>query len=200
MRTCITMATILLIATSCKATSEEKGVREEEESNMTISAMIGKDPSYELDAGGSSEAIVFYEQVEFEVGTTKVSEGYDRPIKHQFLGLGFMSGSFDIPSFGRSDISEYALRVRHYYDEGGASIPFFSFALLFLVPDSTELDSGFGLRVGAGIEYPVGSHIALSLSGDYLWASSSPDDPYDSMSIDYDIVGLSFRFGISFMF
>jgi len=146
---------------------------------------------------GSGSIPVDYSSTNIELGATLVSEGSDRPIKHQFAGIAFGSGELEDGFGGAIDGDEISGGGRYYYDEGNAVIPFIS--IWSVLTDADGATPQLGLRIGGGAEYPLNSNAALTLSGDYLIPINDAQDEFFP-GVTYDISGLSFRFGVRFMF
>lgn len=155
--------------------------------------------SYDLgvSAAGSSGSIsVDHSVLNVELGATLVSEGPGRPIKHQFAGLAFGSGELE-NDLGEIDIGEVSGGGRYYLDGGNAVIPFIS--IWSVLTDIDGATPQLGLSIGGGVEYSLNSNAALTLSGDYQIPIMDAEDEF-LPGVTYDIGGLSFRFGVRFMF
>ena len=146
---------------------------------------------------GSDSFPVDYSMTSLELGATLVSEGPDRPIKHQFAGITFGSGEAEDEFGVKLDIDEISGGGRYYFDEGTEVVPFIS--IWSVLTDAEFISAQLALRIGGGVEFPLSSNAALTLSGDYQIPIRDAEDD-DFSFVTYDLSGLSFRLGVRFMF
>lgn len=186
---------LLLIAAACHA---PEGKEWKPTIGLTSTVDSSYDLSYDLTLSGLGYAgsiPVDFSMTNIEFGTTLVSEGPKRLIKHQFFGFALGTGNLSYPPFSL-DIAEISAGGRYYHDEGGPAIPFLSIWSTLDTPDDPEVPSQLGLRFGGGVEFLFGSTAALTLQGDYLVPLINGED---SLGFQYEVSGFAIRFGIRFM-
>ena len=149
--------------------------------------------SYTFDLSGIGySGDVDYSTVDIQLGATEVSEGEDRLIKHQFMGVVFGSG--DLEGSGGVGLDEISGGGRYYFDKGGAVIPFASIYTTASAIDVSGIGSQLGIRIGGGVEYPISRNISMIAGADYLISIVDATDYY-GYAVG-SIGGLAARFGI----